>query len=176
MSFLKRIEWALEAVVIGSRWALAPFFLTLVVSLLVLLLKAGQHVAHLVEGALTSTETSAVLDVLGLVDITFVASLVVLVIFSSYENFVSRIDAGGHDHWPQWMTTIDFSGLKLKLMSSLVAISAILTLRVYVDLENETERTLAWSVGIHLAFVVGTVLLALSDRIAGHAPDKSEGH
>jgi uncharacterized protein (TIGR00645 family) len=152
---------------------LAPFFFALAISLFVLLLKAGQHVLHLLGNSLTSTESEVVLDVLGLIDISLTGSLVVLVIFSGYENFVSRTDPSRETSWPEWMATIDFSGLKLKLMSSIVAISGIQALRAFMDIENETDRSLMWSIGIHLAFVLSAVLLALSDRIGGHGPPQA---
>jgi uncharacterized protein (TIGR00645 family) len=173
MNFLKKAELALESVLFASRWLLAPFFLALAFSLFVLLLKAGQHAIHLVETSVSAEETSVVLDVLSLIDITLTGSLVVLVIFSGYENFVSRTDAARYATRPAWMTSIDFSGLKIKLMSSIVAISAIQTLRDYMDLDNRPDRSLAWSIGVHLTFVVSTVLLTLSDRIGGHAAKDS---
>ena len=101
------------------------------------------------------------LDVLSLIDICLTGSLVVLVIFSGYENFVCRTDPARHATRPEWMTAIDFGGLKIKLLSSIVAITAIQTLRDYMDLDNRPDRSLAWSVGVHLTFVVSTVLLAL---------------
>jgi uncharacterized protein (TIGR00645 family) len=170
MNFLKRVEHALESLLFSSRWLLAPFFLMLMVCLLALLVKAGQHALHMMETLLSASETSVVLDSLSLIDVTFGASLVVLVIFSGYENFVSRIDSAEGGRWPEWMRSIDFNGLKLKLMSSIVAISAIQTLRVLLDSQNHTDREIGWSVGIHLSFVVSAVLLALMDRLAsGHS-------
>jgi uncharacterized protein (TIGR00645 family) len=179
MSFGKRIERALEATLFSSRWLLAPFFLALIVCLLALLVKTIQHVVHLMEFVLTASENSVVLDALGVVDMTFGGALVVLVIFSGYENFVSRIDhvddpdGGAHAtktqaSWPEWMRTIDFNGLKLKLMSSIVAISAIQTLRVLLDMQNRSNQEIAWTVGIHLSFVASAVLLALMDKISSH--------
>ncbi len=161
---------ALENVLFSSRWLLAPFFAALALSLLILLLKTGQHVFHLVETSFGSTESDVVLEVLGLIDLCLTGSLVVLVIFSGYENFVSRTDPARNKSWPEWMATIDFGGLKLKLISSIVAISGIQTLRAFMDIQNESDRSLMWSVGIHLAFVLSAVLLAVSERISGHGP------
>lgn len=173
MHFGKKLEQALEALLFNSRWLLAPFFLALIAALLVLLVKAGQHVLHLAETVFTASETSAVLDSLGLIDLTFAAALVVLVIFAGYENFVSRIDAAEGEGWPEWMRAIDFNGLKLKLLSSIVAISAIQTLRAFLDIENRSDRELGWSIGIHLGFVLSAVLLAAMERISSHGGDFS---
>ena len=97
---------------------------------------------------------------------TAAASLMVIVVFSGYENFVSRIDHTGHRDWPEWMGSIDFAGLKLKLLSSIVAISAVQLLKQFMAVGKISDRELAWSVGIHVVFVISSVCLALSDRIS----------
>ena len=98
---------------------------------------------------------------------TLTASLIVIVIFSGYVNFVSRVDASEHKDWPQWMASIDFSELKLKLMSSIVAISAIKLLEFFMEIGHESDRDLSIPHRIHPTFVVLTLALALSDRL-GH--------
>lgn len=167
----KRVENALEKVLFASRWLLAPFYLGLAISLIILLIKFAFELFHMMQMALTMTESDAILGVLALVDLAFTGSLVIIVIFSGYENFVSRIDHSGHKDWPEWMGTIDFSGLKLKLLSSIVAISGIQLLKQFMSLKTvtpENERVLFWMVVIHVVFVVSSVLLAFSDRLSGH--------
>ena len=112
-------------------------------------------------------ESDIILGVLSLIDVTLTANLVAIVVFSGYENFVSRIDPAGHPDWPEWMRHIDFSGLKQKVMASIVAISAVQVLKAFMNLDVDlnTEK-LAWLVGIHLVFVISTLLLAWSDRIS----------
>ena len=95
------------------------------------------------------------------------ASLVLTVMFAGYENFVSRFDLDGHKDKPDWMGHVDFGDLKLKLMASIVAISAIHVLENFMDVEHLTDRALGWGLGIHMAFVVSAVLLALMDRSSG---------
>jgi uncharacterized protein (TIGR00645 family) len=178
MALGQRIELLTQRVLFTSRWLLAPFYVALAFCLFILMLKAGQHVLHLIHGAISSSESSVVLDTLGLIDLTLTSSLVVLVIFSGFENFVAQVADDSDANRPAWLTRIDFGGLKLKLMSSIVAISAIQTLRVFMDVNNVSDRNLAWNVGIHLSFVLSAVLLALSDRIAGHgsAKEEDDGH
>lgn len=175
---MNKLPQILQTILFSSRWLLAPFYFCLVASLFALLFKLVQHAAHMVTTIVDSTEASVVLDILSLIDMTLVGSLIVLVIFSGYENFVSPIDSSKPKAWPDWMGDIDFTGLKLKLMSSIVAISAIQLLRAFMDLRNSTDRDLAWSVGIHIAFVVSALILALSDKLSGHAPaaSKDEAH
>lgn len=169
------IERLLERFLFASRWLLAPFYVMLVAALGVLLLKAAQELLHFVGHAFTATESDVILGVLALIDLTLTGSLIVIVIFSGYENFVSRIDPGQTEDWPEWMGKIDFTGLKLKLLSSIVAISAIQVLKAFMNVKNTSDRDLMWLVGIHMVFVVSGLIMALTDRFseAGHGKKTS---
>ncbi|WP_439495025.1 TIGR00645 family protein [Bosea sp. (in: a-proteobacteria)] len=164
---------ALEAILFASRWLLAPFYLLLVLALAGLLIKALQEAFHFLSHVFTATEAEVILGVLALIDLTFTGSLIVIVIFSGYENFVSKIDASAHRDWPDWMSKIDFSGLKLKLISSIVAISAIQVLKAFMNVKGTSDRDLMWYVAIHLVFVGSGLVMALSDRISGDAHAKA---
>ncbi len=172
-----KIENFFEQMLFGARWLLAPFYFGLAVSLGVLLIKFLAELSHLALHAFTSSESDTILGVLTLVDLALTASLLIIVIFSGYENFVSKIDHSNHKDWPEWMGTIDFAALKLKLLSSIVAISAVQLLKQFMSIKTvtpESERVLYWMVVIHVVFVVSSVLLALSDRIAAHGPGHAE--
>jgi uncharacterized protein (TIGR00645 family) len=158
------VEKVLEKFLFGSRWLLAPFYVMLVVALCGLLLKAGQETVHFIGHAWTATESDIILGVLALVDLTLTGSLIIIVIFSGYENFVSRIEADDHKDWPEWMGKIDFTGLKLKLVSSIVAISAIQVLKAFMNVGKVSDRDLIWLVGIHMMFVLSGLLMALTDK------------
>lgn len=161
-------ENLVEYIVFASRWLLAPFYVGLAVSIVVLLIKFIVELLHLLVHAFTSTEAEVILGVLALVDLALTGSLLIIVIFSGYENFVSKIDHSAHKDWPEWMGTIDFTALKLKLLSSIVAISAIQLLKQFMAIKEVSDRDLMWLVIIHVVFVISSVLLALSDRIAAH--------
>ncbi len=163
------IERALEKFLFNSRWLLAPFYMALVFALAGLLLKALQELWHFVTHIISASESDIILGVLSFIDLTLTGSLVVIVIFSGYENFVSRIDEAEHRDWPEWMGKIDFTGLKLKLLSSIVAISAIQLLKAFMNLKNATDRELMWLVVIHVVFVVSGLLLAWTDKISGES-------
>jgi len=168
------LERLLERFLFSSRWLLAPFYAGLVLALVVLLIKAVHELTHFVLHAFSAKESDVILGVLTLVDLTLTGSLIIIVIFSGYENFVSKIDESTHKDWPEWMGKIDFTGLKLKLLSSIVAISAIQVLKAFMNLDKYPDTTrLAWLVGIHMVFVLSTLLLALSDRIG---ESKDNGH
>jgi uncharacterized protein (TIGR00645 family) len=165
----EKIERAFEKTLFASRWLLAPFYLGLAVGVGVLLIKFMQELFHLVQNAVSSTESDAILGVLSLVDLALTGSLLLIVILSGYENFVSKIDHTKHKDWPEWMGTIDFTALKIKLLGSIVAISAIQLLKQFMAVRTVPDRELTWYVVIHVVFVVSSVLLALSDRISGEA-------
>ena len=159
------IERVIERVLVSSRWLLAPFYLGLVVVLLIVLFKFCQELIHLVETIPSLTEEDTVTSALGVIDLALLGSLILIVIFSGYENFVSRIDATGHDKWPEWMTKVDFTGLKLKLLGSIVLISGIQLLKSFMSVERVADRELFWLLTVHMVFVVSAVLLAVSDWI-----------
>jgi uncharacterized protein (TIGR00645 family) len=162
-------ERMLELWLFRSRWLMAPFYVGLVVALGALLVvfadEAWREVSHLP----TMSPEDAILMVLSLIDLSLAGNLLLIVIFSGYENFVSKIDTGGDEDRPGWMGTVDFSGLKMKLIASIVAISAIGLLKAFMKLaegEGIDDRHLAWLVGIHVTFVTSGVLLALMDLLA----------
>ena len=117
-------------------------------------------------GGVRFDETSIILLVLTLIDLSFTGNLLIMVIFSGYENFVSKIDVGQHEDKPKWMGTVDFSGLKLKLISSIVAISGIQLLKIFFDLNEYPREEIYLFIAVHLTFVISGVLLALMDYIA----------
>lgn len=167
-----KLEVLAERLIFASRWILAPIYIGLSFALLALLMIFLKELFHLMTHVFSSTEKDVILAVLALVDLALTASLIIIVVFSGYENFVSKIDHSGHVDWPEWMGTIDFSALKLKLLSSIVAISAIQLLKEFMSVKQVTEadeRKLFWLAVIHLVFVGSSVLLALSDWISGQS-------
>jgi uncharacterized protein (TIGR00645 family) len=183
----KRIEHLLEVTIFGSRWLLAPFYLGLVVSILIILVKFGQEFFHVAGHALSGSESEVILAVLTLVDMSLVANLLLIIIFSGYENFVSKIDTGNSEDRPDWMGKVDFSGLKIKVIASIVAISAIELLKAFVNVGNlgtpgsewawtNEDKALAWKVGIHVMLVLSGVLFALMDKIAESTHAASKKH
>ena len=160
-------ERMVEHVIFASRWLMAPVYVGLATGLLVILVKFVQRTADLVVNALTTDGDNIIVGVLAQVDLALMGSLVVMVMFAGYENFVSRLDIAGHADRPRWMGHVDFSDLKLKLMASIVAISAIHVLESFMNAKHLSDRDLAWDVGIHMAFVVSALLLAVMDRLSG---------
>ena len=152
--------------IFASRWLLAPFYVGLAVSLVVLLIKFGQKTAKLLSDAFHSTTSEVIANVLSLIDLSLIASLVLMVMLACYENFVSRFELKGHKYKPSWMGHVDFGDLKVKLLTSIVAISAIHVLESFMNIGPASDRELAWSVGILIAFVLAALLLAIMNRLS----------
>ena len=168
------MEKFLEAFMFRSRWILAPMYLGLVGGLVMMMIKFVQEFVHIFSHILISEEKEVVLSILGLVDITLVANLLIMVIIIGYGNFVTTIDVANHEDRPGWMGKVDYSGLKIKLIGSIVAISAIDLLKAFMHqstpgIDHLTNSQMAWMVGIHFILILSGVLFALMDKLAGTA-------
>ncbi len=170
--FLER--W-LEQGLFSSRWLMAPFYVGLAGTLLVLLYAFVLEIVHKLQKWTWSqvTPDDAILLTLSLIDLSLAANLVLIVIFSGYENFVSKLDVGDHEDRPEWMGTVDFSTLKQKLIASIVAISAIALLKAFLELSHVgavlDQPRMMWLVIIHLTFVASGVLLGLMDYLTSRS-------
>lgn len=164
---MKRIEHTLETFIFNSRWLLLPFYLGLVAAIGLLLVKFAKSFIATLPAVFEGSSGDALIAILSLVDITLVANLMLIIIFAGYENFISKIDTGDHEDRPDWMGHVSFSDLKLKLIGSIVAISAIDLLKYFVNVKHATDHELMWVVIIHLTLLFSGVLFALMDRIAG---------
>ena len=161
-----KIEALLERLVFASRWLMAPFYVGLIGALLMLLGKFVEEFVTMMSRFPDLKDSEMIVAALSLVDMSLAGNLLLMVIFAGYENFVSKIHTDNHEDRPEWMGKVDFSGLKIKLVASIVAISAIQLLKAFIDVRSQTQTELAWMVGIHVTFVVSGVLLALMDRLA----------
>lgn len=172
MSPKSRIETGFERSIFASRWLMAPMYVGLIVSLAMLATIFTREILHYAPTVLEMSHEQAILVILTLIDLTLAANLLLIVIFSGYENFVSKLDVDTGDDRPEWMGKVDFAGLKMKLIASIVAISGIHLLKVFMEVGKQAadapvngERML-WLVIIHLTFVLSGVLLALMDWLS----------
>ncbi len=162
------LEDRFERGLFASRWLMAPMYLGLVVALAMLTVIFLRELAYYAPQILTLSPEKTILVVLTLIDLTLAANLLLIVMFSGYENFVSKFDFDAGADRPEWMGKVDFGGLKMKLIASIVAISGIHLLKRFMEIGNPDvppvdDRTLMWLTGIHLTFVVSGVLMALMD-------------
>ncbi len=159
----KRVELVIEAVILASRWLLVLFYLGLALALAVYAATFGVKLWDFVSHVFDIEEADAILKMLGLIDAALVASLVVMVIISGYENYVSRFDDESSVHW---LGEIDAGSLKIKVASTIVAISSIHLLQIFLDVNTQKTEHLMWYTLIHLTFVVSALFLAFIDRVS----------
>lgn len=164
---LRNFEKYLEQAIYKSRWVLVPLYIGLIVANVLLLIKFVKEFIKLIPLVLYGEGGQVIAGLLSLIDIVLVANLMLIIIFAGYENFVSKIDMKNHEDRPDWMGKIGFSDLKMKVVGSIVAISAIELLRAFMNLEVacSTEQ-LAWKVGIHITFVFSGIGFAVMDRLS----------
>ena len=173
MEMKEKIEDLLERGMFASRWLMAPVYVALSLSLFFITIKVVQEFIHYIPLILTMDITQFLVFLLHIVDLALIGNLVLMIIFAGYENFVSKIGvAEGSEDKPSWMGKVDFSGLKLRLVASIVAISGINLLEVFMDISNKSDQEIKWMIIIHLVFVGSGVLLALMDFIAGKTKTK----
>ena len=164
---MSRISHGIEVVLFRSRFLLAPLYLGLVGALILLAYRFVIEFWHLAEKTADMSASEFTLALLALLDLTLLANLILMVIFAGYENFVSRIDiATESKDRPHWMGHVDYSGLKIKLIGSLVAISVIELLKDFMQEGPFDAKREGWRIGIHMTFVISGVLFALMDNMA----------
>lgn len=163
------MEKTIERLLFASRWLLAPIYLGMSLALIALGIKFFSELYHLLSHVVEMAEQDVVLMLLAMVDLVLVGSLIIMVMFSGYENFVSRLDVEEGTEKLGWLGKLDANSLKLKVASSIVAISSIHLLRAFMNAPQTESQTLMWYVIIHLTFVVSAVMMGVLDRITAAA-------
>ncbi|MFQ3230034.1 TIGR00645 family protein [Reinekea sp.] len=163
------MERIFERLMYASRWVMAPIYLGLSLVLIALGVKFFQEVIHLFPILFSLTEVDLILVVLSLVDIALVGGLIVMVMFSGYENFVSKLDIDENDEKLSWLGQLDANSLKNKVAASIVAISSIHLLKVFMDLKEKDPEVVKWYVIIHLTFVFSAFAMGYLDKITKHS-------
>jgi uncharacterized protein (TIGR00645 family) len=172
----RSVERAVERVIFASRWVLAPMFLGLGVALVVYTARFFLDLWHVIGLSFKAEEADMLLAVLSLVDAALVGSLLAMVIISGYENFVSRLDVEEEArHRISWLGKLDAGSLKVKVASSIVAISSIHLLKAFMNIQHISNEKMFWLVVGHLTFVVSALLMAIIDRISTHAAGAKTG-
>lgn len=162
----KAMERFAENLMYASRWLLAPIYIGLSLGLLALAIKFFQEVFHLLPDVLAIAENDLVLVLLSMIDLTLVGGLLVMVMLSGYENFVSKLDIAEHKEKLSWLGKMDSGSLKNKVAASIVAISSIHLLRVFMDAKNIPDNKLMWYVIIHLTFVLSAFVMGYLDSLS----------
>ncbi|KAF3982606.1 MAG: TIGR00645 family protein [Methylococcales symbiont of Hymedesmia sp. n. MRB-2018] len=163
-----KTEQLLEKTMYASRWLLAPVYLAMSLALFALSIKFFQELYHFLPQILELNESELVLKLLTLIDLTLVGSLTIIVMFSGYENFVSQLDIGENTEKLSWLGSHDYGSLKMKVASSIVAISSIHLLKIFMNVEETENDKLMYYVLIHLTLVLSALLMGYLDKISRH--------
>jgi len=162
---MKNVETTIEKAMYRSRWLLAPIYLGLTLALVALAIKFFQEILHMLPLILQMKEADMVLVVLSLIDMAMVGGLIVMVMMSGYENFVSQLDIAETDEKLSWLGTMDTSSLKMKIAASIVAISSIHLLKIFMNAQNIDNDKLLWYVILHLTFVLSAFAMGVLDQL-----------
>lgn len=168
---MKNLEILVERVILASRWLLVAFYIGLGIALLLYAVTFGIKLWDFGSHLFDLDETETILKILGLIDAALIASLVVMVIISGYENFVSRFDNEGDVHW---LGQIDAGSLKIKVASTIVAISSIHLLQIFLNVPRYTNEQILWYTVLHVTFIISALFLAVIDKIS-KKPQKNDG-
>ena len=163
---MKKIEHFVESIILASRWVLVIFYLGLTLALGLYAISFLRKLWEYFTKVMVLEETDAILKILSLIDASLVASLVVMVIISGYENFVSRFDNVDETSTEiSWLGKVDASSLKIKVASTIVAISSIHLLQIFLNANQYTDSKIMWLTIVHMAFVVSALFLAYIDKV-----------
>ncbi len=159
------MEKALEKLMYASSWIMAPVYLGLSLVLIALGIKFFVEIIHILPQLLTIKEADLILTILSLVDLTLVGGLVIMVMFSGYENFVSQLDVDDSNEKLGWLGKVDSNSLKNKVAASIVAISSIHLLKVFMDTPNIPNDKIMWYLLIHITFVISAFVMGYLDKL-----------
>lgn len=168
---MKRLEIFVESIILASRWLLVVFYVGLGIALALYAVSFGVKLWDFATHLFSLDETETILKILALIDAALIASLVVMVIISGYENFVSRFD---NDRDVHWLGQIDAGSLKIKVASTIVAISSIHLLQIFLNVPRYTDNQIMWYTILHCTFIASALFLALIDKIS-KKPTKEPG-
>jgi len=172
---MKAIERAIEQFIFFSRWFQLPVYLGLIVATILYAFKFMQELWHLLSDFSVMNESTIMLSVLGLIDISMVVNLLVIVFIGGYSTFVSKIDFDNHEDKPDWLSKVNASSLKIKLIISLVSISGVHLLKTFIDIHNIPLQDALLQIGIHMVFILSALLLAYTDKIM-HSYENTQNH
>ncbi|KFX71614.1 hypothetical protein TMS3_0106735 [Pseudomonas taeanensis MS-3] len=162
------MERFIENTMYASRWLLAPIYFGLSLGLLALAVKFFQEIFHIIPSVFAMAEADLILVILSLIDMALVGGLLVMVMISGYENFVSQLDIDEGKEKLNWLGKMDSGSLKMKVAASIVAISSIHLLKVFMDAKNIPDNKLLWYVIIHMTFVVSAFAMGYLDKLTKH--------
>ena len=155
----------IERTLIAARWLLAPLYLGLALLLVLFIVQFFQDLWHAARGVIEASHTKLIFEALGMVDLALVASLIVIVMLSSYENYVSQLDIASVSKQLGWLAKLDVGSVKVRVAVAIVVIAAIDLLKAFLEIEDIADGKLLWRVIVVLTFVASALALAWLDRL-----------
>ena len=171
MPKIENIENKVEAFIFFSRWIQLPIYLGFIIASVIYAIKFMIHLWHLLSEFTIMSESTLMLSVLGLIDISMVINLLVVVFIGGYWTFVSKIEFNSHVDKPDWLSKINANTLKIKLIFSLVSISGVHLLKTFIDIHNIPLQDALLQIGIHVVFLTSALILAYTDKVM-HTDEK----
>jgi uncharacterized protein (TIGR00645 family) len=167
------IQTVIERIILYSRYILVVFYVGLAVSLGIYAISFVREIIHVAQMVFISDGDALVMPILHLIDGALVSGLIVMVMLSSYENFVGSFGEEVLEDSPTWLRRLDPGSLKVKVLTALITISGVQLLQVFMDMDDYTDKQILWKVVIHMVFIASAICLALLDRVSGHVPPPS---
>jgi uncharacterized protein (TIGR00645 family) len=168
---LQRLEAAIAGVLVASRWLMAPLYIGLIAALIVVGVEFFAELVRTIFAFSALATDGVILAILKLIDLVLVANLVLIMISAGIGTLRATASGAEHAGWAEFVGKVDFSGLKLKVVASLIAIAAVDLLESFVEIDSVNKSDVLWQVVILAAFVVSGVLLAWMDRLAAEPHD-----
>jgi uncharacterized protein (TIGR00645 family) len=165
-----------EGTIFWSRWLQAPLYLGLIVAQGVYVYRFLVELLHLVQSATHLSEDEVILIVLGLIDLVMIANLMVMIIIGGYETFVSRLDLENHPDQPEWLSHMNAGVLKVKRATSLIGISSIHLLEIFIKVPQLSDKEILWKIAIHLVFVISALFMAYTDKVMSSTVQSLKRH
>lgn len=163
------IQTVIERIILYSRYILVVFYVGLAVALAIYAISFVREIIHVAKMVFVSDGDALVMPILHLIDGALVSGLIVMVMLSSYENFVGSFGEEVLEDSPAWLRRLDPGSLKVKVLTALITISGVQLLQVFMDMDDYTDKQILWKVVIHMVFIASAICLALLDRISSHA-------
>lgn len=170
---LETLQDFLERIILYSRYLLIVFYVGLAVALALYAVSFIGEIVHVALHLFEPKEGGMVMSVLHLIDGALVSGLIVMVMLSSYENFVGRFGDEALEDSPVWLRRLDPGSLKVKVVTALITISAVRLLQSFMEPSKSTDQQMFWQVIIHLVFLLSALMLAYLDKLSTHTGEET---
>ena len=157
-----------NSIILKARYLILPFCVILILGIILLLLQASLKLFSLFGNIASISDTEVLIGLFSIIDLALLANILLLIALSGYDSFISRLDENaegiiGLDA----LDGLTLAKVKLKLLGSMIVISAIGLLSTFLSLGHDEgfNHTAYLQIAIHIVLSLSAVLLAFSDRL-----------